>query len=140
MVDLNSPGLAKLVAQVAALMRSDAGLRAIQGQNALQARYFDQPGVFSDVGSVSVTGAILYQIAEIERRKSEVFSTLVCVFETSSGSGRYRIDGRAPTPTIGVQVPSGGVVLTIPGMDNITNFRLMAEAGQTLVFSRYLFI
>jgi hypothetical protein len=41
---------------------------------------------------------------------------------------------------VGVAVPAGGVVLQIPGIDNIKNFRLTAEAGQTLTFARYLFI
>lgn len=138
---LDAPGLAKLTDQIAALLRQDAQLRALQGQFAQQAKYFDQPGVASSFGGTGtvVTGAVLYRIQEIQTRSQEKFSTLVLVFETTSGSGRWRIDGAAPTPTIGTQVPAGGIVLTIPGYENIKNFQLMAEATQTLVFSRYLF-
>lgn len=138
-VILESPGIAKAVAQLAALLRSDAGLRAIQGANAQQAKYFDQPGVFSSVGSVAVTAAIVYRIVEMDRQNVTP-ALLVLVFDAASGAGRYRVDGPDPTPTIGVSVPAGGVVLQIPGIDNIRNFRLMAEAGQTLTFARYLFI
>jgi hypothetical protein len=137
---LDAPGLAKLVSQIAALLRQDPELRAIQTGNAPACRYFDQPGVFSNVGSVSVTGGVNYKIAEAQRSGAEVFAKLILVFESSSGSGRYRIDGPLASPTVGTQIPSGGIVLTIPGQTNIRNFSLMAEGGQTLVFSRMLFI
>lgn len=136
---LDSPGIAKMAAQLAALLRQDASLRETQGRNAPQARYFDQPGVFSAIGSVAVTGAVVYSILQAQSG-SEVFSSLVLVFDATSGSGRYRIDGIAPTATIGVAIPAGGVALTIPGHDNIRNFKMIAEAAQTLQFSRYLFI
>jgi hypothetical protein len=136
---LDAPGLAKIAAQVAAILRSDAALRAIQGANAQQAKYFDQPGVFSTVGSVAVTGAVVYRIVEMDRANVTP-ALLVLVFDTASGAGRYRVDGPDPSPTVGVAVPAGGVVLQIPGIDNIKNFRLTAEAGQTLTFARYLFI
>jgi hypothetical protein len=137
---LDAPGLAKLVGQLAALLRQDPELRAIQAANAPACRYFDQPGVFTRVGSVSVTGTVVYQIQEAQNQQAETFAQLVLVFESTSGSGRYRIDGGQPSATVGTQIPAGGVVLTIPGQANIRNFKMMAEAAQTLVFSRMLFI
>jgi hypothetical protein len=139
-INLDSPGLAKLAAQIAALLRQDAGLREIQGKNAQLLRHFDQPGVFSAVGSVAVTGNVVYRIAEAQQNQTETFSALILIFDAASGAGRYRCDGPAPTPTIGVAVPAGGVVLTIPGPENIRSFALIAEAGATLTFARYLAI
>jgi hypothetical protein len=137
---LDAPGLAKIAAQVAMILRAGPDLRDLQGRNAALTKYFDQPGVFSNVGSVSVTGNVVYKIAEVQQRQGEIYSALVLVFETSSGSGRYRVDGPPPSPTVGSQVPAGGVVITIPGYESIRNFALMAEALQTLVFSRYLIL
>jgi hypothetical protein len=128
---LDSPGLAKLVAQIAALIRSDADLRKVQSQNALQAKYFDQP-------AGGVTGATVYSITQAQNN-NELFYQLVLTFDAASGSGRYRIDGPPPTPTTGIAIPAGGVVLTITGADNIKNFKLTAEALQTLTFARYVF-
>lgn len=136
---IDAPGIAKLAAQLAALLRSDAALRNTQGANAQQAKYFDQPGVFSSVNSVAVTGNVVYSIVQAQT-DNEKFYSLVLTFDATSGSGRYRIDGPIPTPTIGTAIPAAGVVLTIIGADNIRNFKMVAEAGQTLVFSRYVFI
>jgi hypothetical protein len=137
---LDAPGLEKLISQIAALLRQDTDLRAIQSANAPLCRYFDQPGVFTRVGSLAVTGNVIYRIQETQSQQAEKFSSLVLVLESTSGSGRYRIDGGQATPTVGTQIPAGGVVLTIPGDANIRNFNMMAEALQTLVFSRLLFI
>lgn len=137
---LDAPGIAKLAAQLAMLLKDGADLRDLRAQNAQVAKYFDQPGVFTQVGSVAVTGNVLYEIVECQQRQGEKYSSLVLVFDSASGSGRYRIDGGNPTPTIGFQVPAGGIVLTIPGYDNIRNFKLIAEAAQTLTFARALFL
>jgi len=137
---LDAPGLAKIAAQVAMILRAGPDLRDLQGRNAAVPKYFDQPGVFTAVGSVTVTGSIVYKIVEVQQRQGEIYSALVLVFETGSGSGRFRIDGANVSPTVGSQVPAGGIVITIPGYEAIRNFQLMAEAGQTLVFSRYLIL
>ena len=140
-LQLDSDGLARLVAQVAASLRQDAALRDIQGRNAQQAKYFDQPGVFPRGGVIppAVTGNVVYNIVEAQSG-SEVFYSLVLTFDQASGSGRFRIDGSNPTVTTGIQIPAAGTVLTILGNDNIQRFRMIAEAGQTLTFGRYLFI
>jgi hypothetical protein len=143
---LDAPGLAKLVGQLAALLKSDQSLRELQSRNALQASNFDQPGVTGNPGiwgsfggNVAITGNVHYVIPEA-RNDQKYFSLLALTFETGSGSGRYRIDGPPASPTIGTQVPPAGIVILVPGMDAIKKFDLVAEAGQTLVFSRYLFI
>lgn len=134
---LDSQGLAKLVAQVAASLRSDADLRQIQGNNAQQAKAYDQPGVVA--GSPAVTAAVIYAIAEAQGQVS--YYSMVLTFDTNSGSGRYLMDGPTPTPAgFGVGIPAGGCVLTIIGANNIKNFKMVAETGQTLTFARYLFL
>ena len=138
--NLDVPGLAKLIAQTAMDLRQDAELRQLQARNAAIAKYFDQPGVFTQVGSVAVTGSVLYTIAEAQQRQGEQYSSLVLTFESSSGSGRFRTDGGNPTATIGHQIPAGGIVIEVTGYENIRNFKMMAEAAQTLVFSRVLFL
>lgn len=129
---LDAPGIAKLAAQIAAIIRQDSDLRHVQGRNAPIAKYFDQP-------TGGVTGATVYLISQAQNG-NEDFYQLVLTFDAASGSGRYRIDGPPPTPTIGVAIPAAGVVLTITGADNIKNFKMIAEAGQTLTFARYVFI
>lgn len=135
---LGAPGLAKLVAQNAMGLRQDGELRGIQSANAAVAKYFDQPGVFSVNGSVAVTGTVVYSIVEAQSG-NEKFSSLLLTFDATSGSGRFRIDGGTPTPTIGQAIPSGGITILIEGWVNIKNFRLAAEAAQTLAFARSLF-
>lgn len=133
-LELEAPGIRKLVDQQALALRQDAELRAVQGANALQAKNFDQP-------AGGVTGNTLYLITEAQIQSSQKWPLLILTFETASGSGRFRIDGGTPTPTQGTQIPSGGgFTLTIPGIEQIRNFRMIAEGGQTLLFSRYLFI
>lgn len=136
---LNAPGLAKLVEQLSTLIRADGELREIQGRNAPVAKYFDQPGVFTTIGSVAVTGNVVYKIVQAQSDR-ETFYQLVLTFDTTSGSGRYTIDGTPVSATVGVGIPSGGCVLTITGHNNIKNFQMMAEGGQTLQFARNLFI
>lgn len=130
---INSPGMARLVAQAAALLRQDMELRGIQSQNAPQAKYPDQP-------AGGVTGVTLYNILQAQN-ENEKFATAVLFFETASGTGRYRIDGANPTAAGGgIFIPAGAGQLIIPGWNNIARFRLIAETGQTLLFFRYVFI
>jgi len=138
---LGSPGLARLVAQGAMALRQDTELRGIQSANAAVARYFDQPGVFSAQGGVGtpVTGAVVYQVQEAQSG-NEKFSSMLLTFDAASGAGRFRIDGGQVTPTVGQAIPAGGITILLEGWVNIKNFRLIAEAGATLTFSRTLFL
>lgn len=142
---LDSEGIRKLCEQMAASLRSGADVRGVQGQNAQQAKFFDQPGVATtyptEQGGVfpAVTGNQVFFFRAAINRSINFFQAII-VFDQASGSGRWRCDGPAPLPTVGAQVPAGGTVLTIPGLDNIANFKLIAEAGQTLTFASYLFI
>ena len=61
------------------------------------------------------------------------FSTMVVTLTEASGRLRYSIDGTPPQPdgSSGVQLPSGGGVLTVEGAENIRDFQIVAETGQS---------
>lgn len=141
-IQLDSAGLAKLVAQMAAQLRQDAVVREVQGQNAQQMKYFDQPGVatsYPDGLFPAVTGNQVFLFRAPQNNNIKFYQGLL-VFDSASGAGRWRSDGPNPTPTVGFQVPAGGTALIIPGADNVRNFRLIAEAGATCTFASALFI
>lgn len=130
---IRAPILKLIVDEVAALLKNDAALRDIQSQNAQRACYGDQP-------AGGVTGTTIYVIVQAQSG-AEHFYSLVITFGPTSGTGRYDLGaGLIATPAgDAVSIPAGGGVLTIIGHDNIRNFRMVAETGQTLLFSRYLF-
>ncbi len=123
----------RLIAQeILSLIQNDYELRKIQGRNAQQACYFD---------AQSITGATKYQITEANSG-NEIFTTLVVTLDATSGSGRYRVDINntvAPGLTGGHNIPAGGGIITITGHNNIKNFTMIADAGQTLIFARNLY-
>jgi len=111
------------------IARNDQELRELQAEQAPKPSYYDQQTVASPV---------VYDIVEAGP-DTEVFSTLVIVFEATSGLGRFRVDNTPATPTIGNQIPAGASVLTINGMDQIRGFSMVGEAAVSLVFSRQLY-
>lgn len=134
---LQSDDLAKLREIVEKFARPDQ-LRQLQAAGAPIASNFEQRGFQGndDGASTRVTAAEVYRVSEAANKK---FFQLVLTFDSGSGMGRYRIDGPDPTPTRGTAVPAGHSVLTITGSDNIKNFALIAEAGQSLTFTRNMF-
>lgn len=129
--EIHSPGLYDIVAQLAALLRSDAGLRAIQTSNAIAPYRFDQP-------AGGITGAVVYTVTEAPTVK---LSMLSITFDSTSGTGRYRLDGiPAAAGGVGIPIPAGAGVLNIVGANAIQNFNMIAETGQTLSFARYSYI
>lgn len=130
---IHAPIVGLIAQEILALVKSDYGLRALQGLNAQQACYFDQP--FG-----GVTGNTTYHVEPFTAPTGpEIFTSLVITFDTGSGSGRYRNDGIDPTASRGHQIPAGGGILTITGHPNIARFGMIAEAGQTLLFARNLY-
>lgn len=119
--------LRTIALELLVLLRSDAKLRELQGINAPRASYFDRQ---------SITGANVYTIAQAQQ---ETFSSLVITFDQASGLGNYRVDGTPASPTVGVEIPAGGGILTIQGSDNIKGFSMVARAAATLTFARYLY-
>jgi hypothetical protein len=61
------------------------------------------------------------------------YSTAIVTFTEASGRLRYSIDGQPPQPdgSSGVQIPSGGGILTVRGAQNIRDFQVVGETGQS---------
>lgn len=143
---LQSGALAKLVVQGEMALKAGQDYRKLQAQNAALAQYYDQPGIAGNPGAwgnpgPAITGAVVYTIQDQQILSATLQpSSMMIVFDSACGSGRYLMHGPAPTPTIGIQIPAGGFVLNISGADNIRKFQLIAESGQTLTFSRYMFL
>ena len=88
---------------------------------------------------VDVTDAAIAVIPRL-RANTEVWSILYIQFSTPSGTGRYLIDGSDPTAAgRGVPILAGGAQLIIRGVDNINNFKMIAETGQTMEANCLLF-
>ena len=130
-VEIESVALAHLVQQLGALLKSDATLRAIQSVNARTQQAFRQG---------TLTANAIEKATEAQNG-NVTFDTLVVMFQDTSGHGRFRADGIAPTPAGGgFPIPAGGGILTIQGKTNIQQFQMIAETGATLDFAYGLFI
>lgn len=131
-MELRSLGLYHVVSELAALLRQDAALRAIQSGNALSPLAFDQP-------TGGITGATIYTV--VEAGPNATIAMLEITFDSTSGTGRYMINGQIPTAAGGgIFIPSGAGVLRVLGGQNIRNFRMIAETGQTLTFARMTWV
>lgn len=72
--------------------------------------------------------------------QAEVWSILMIQFSEASGRGRFLITGANPSAAgFGMPILSGGTLLTIKGVDNINNFRMIAETGQSMEFNALMF-
>jgi hypothetical protein len=131
-VDLKAaaPILSVIAREILALIKSDAALREVQGANAARACY---------PTAVTVTNAAPVVIPEANSGNAEIFFQMVVVFDGTAGAGRFRIDGAAATPTVGVEIPAGGGTLTVTGHDNIQRFSMIAQGATTMPSFRYLF-
>lgn len=118
------PGLARLVEFIRLFVQNDFSLRKVQAANAPRAIY-GQP--------ITVTDAAVFRLPQAVAENT-AFSFMVVALDIASGSGRYTIDASNPTAAgRGIEVPAGGSVIYIEGSDNIKNFGLIGETGQTLV-------
>jgi hypothetical protein len=88
---------------------------------------------------IAVTAANIETVDRL-RANTEVWSILYIVFSTPSGTGRYLITGGDPTAAgLGMPILAGGSQLVIRGVDNINNFKMIAETGQTMEANCLLF-
>lgn len=93
--------------------------------------------VFYEQATVGATSVV--RIARVAAA-AESFSILMITFSETSGRGRYQITGGEPTAAgVGMPIISGGTTLIIKGVDNINNFRMIAETGQTMEYNALLF-
>jgi hypothetical protein len=141
---IKAPILGVLAEELAALLTQAAPLRQLQAANAARALY----GI--DGQSVAVAGdplrpgpvsnTVVQAITLAASGTGQTFAQLIIVFDTTSGAGRYRVDGQLPTTAVGFEIPAGGFTLEITGMDNIKNFRMVAQTATTMPYFAGLFI
>lgn len=136
---IDAPVLAKLAAMVAAILRQDATLRETQSNNAPRASLMGNgTGITFDGTNATLTASAIVKIPEAQQQ--ETFYQVQVFFPTSAGSARYTLNGVVPTAGgNGIPIPSGGYTLTITGSDNIKNFQMICETGQTALFVYQLY-
>jgi hypothetical protein len=127
---IDAPILSVIAKEVFALLKSDARLRELQANNAPRASY-GQAG--------TATSAAETVINEARSGNGETFAQLMITFDSTSGAGRYRLDGTPATAAVGLEIPAGGGTIIITGMDNIKGFSMIAQGATTMPFFRYLF-
>lgn len=127
--ELSGPFLETTLQLLKELLSQNLEFREKRAQNQPYAVYYDQV----------VLAAGTQYIIEQAQSSSEYFTSLFIVFETVSGFGRYNVVANRANATTGFPIPSGASFITIEGQQNIRNFSMMPEAGQTLRFSRALF-
>ncbi len=128
---LDAPGLAKLAAQMAAILRADVGLRRLQGGNAPQCKIFTQ-------ATLTANAIVLFSETQ---NQNVAYTSAIVMFQDTAGRGRFRIDGGLPSAAgAGFPIPAGGGILPINGINNILNFKMIAETGNTLDFAYGLFV
>lgn len=129
-INLESDALAKLVQQLDVFIRDDAQLRLVQARNAPQCLF---------EGTDTVTATALYRIQQA-LTSGQDYTVLVIQFTSTAQAGRW---GIATTPradgTAGMQILAGGQSLQIYGVNNIKNFSMIAETGNTMPFSYQLY-
>lgn len=131
MIELISTGIEKLVQQLSLFVRGDAVLRMVQAANAPQCMY-------EGVGSVSSTAVTLIQQAQTS---GQDYSVLVIQFTSAAQAGYWACSGADPKAdgTLGMSIAAGGAVLTIMGVTNIQNFKMIAATGNTMPFAYQLY-
>lgn len=116
------PGLARLVEFIRLFVQNDFSLRKIQAANAPRP-VFGQP--------INITNGQTFVLPQAASENTG-FSYMVIVIDTTSGSGRYRIDGVIPATGVGFQVAAGGTIITVEGSEAIKNFVLFSDLANTL--------
>jgi hypothetical protein len=127
--ELSGPFLDQTLKLLQELLSQDLEFREKRAQNAPLAVNYDQQ---------SIAAGVVY-IIEQAQSSAEYFTELLVVFDQTSGLGRYMLTSQRAQPTLGFPIASGASFLRVVGQQNIRNFSLTPQAGQTLVFSRILF-
>lgn len=126
--------VSRLEAVVEALklfVENDYQLRQTQSENSPLASGFQQ-------GTIVDTAVTTFDAAQSGTRK---FSYVEVLVETTAGACRYTLDASAPTAAgRGHQIPAGGGNLTIPGAENVKNFKIICETGATAAFTMQGFL
>jgi hypothetical protein len=112
-------------------VENDLKLRRTQAENSPIASGFQQ-------GTIADTAVTRFDAAQSGAQK---FSYIEVLIEDTAGSCRYTLDTSDPSAAgRGHKVPAGGSTLTIPGSENVKNFKIIAETGNTAAFTMQGFL
>ena len=135
----DAPILGVIAQELAQLLSQRQDLRALQANNAPRAAY----GIDGQSAALAtdplrpgpVTNAAVQQITIAQGSGTgQTFALLILTFDAASGAGRFRTDGQNPTTAVGHEIPAGGYSLEITGMDNIRNFKMIAQGATTMPY------
>jgi hypothetical protein len=116
----------KLDESITLFVENDLKLRRTQAGNSPLAIGFQQ-------GTIVDTAITRFDAAQTGAQK---FSYIEVLIEDTAGSCRYTLDASDPSAAgRGHKIPAGGSTLTIPGDENIKNFKIVAETGNTAAFT-----
>jgi len=141
-----APVIAKIYDAINLFVLDSWKLRKQQAMNAARAKY-DHQGAITATGWTDTAAAhpspatgIGAWFAYEAQQEDQIFSSLLFTVDSTSGTGRYFITGREPTPAgEGFEIQSAGFQILIQGHENIKAFRVIAESGQTLNYTASLF-
>jgi hypothetical protein len=126
--ELQSSGVAQLVNDIGLFVRNNAKLRAEQARNAPQCAVLAAMAV--------VAGAAAVRIPEAQG--SDDFAFAVIVVETTSGAGRYDPgQGNPATAARGLEIPAGGVIISIEGATNIRQFSVFGVGALAITYALF---
>lgn len=124
-----------------AFFKNDRDLRKSQSENEPMANGYQQGSNVNGTDTMVVPSSGAQQAAPFttfldgQDTTAKKYSYIVVIIFSTSGAGFYSIQKSIiPTQsgTIGIEIPAGGTVLTIPGVVNIENFKMCPATGATL--------
>jgi hypothetical protein len=123
--------LTKLLAYVASLVSLDEDLRRLRSEAAERGVLFV---------SAAVTNAAVVAMQTIAPSVvTEVYTTALIMFDSTSPLGRFRYDGGSPVAAVGaasgMPIPAGFSFITLVGALNIRSFQIIAEGAGTIQMS-----
>lgn len=128
-------GLDAIASYLKSLVTLDRDVRQTRSEGAERALAFV---------SATVASGTVVRLADLwPQVVNQVYTTALVQFDTTSGLGRWRMDGgtviAAAGPASGMPIPTGFSTLTIVGALNIRSFQVAPEGATALTMSITLF-
>lgn len=129
--------LQEVVQSLRLFVENDFELRKTQAENSPLASGFQQ-GTAAAGTQITDAAITVFDAAQTGVRR---FSYIEVLIEDTAGACRYTLDGSNPTAAgRGHRVPAGGANLTIPGAENVKNFKIIGETGAVAPFTMQGFL
>jgi len=125
-------GLQEVTESLRLFVENDLKLRRTQADNSPLAIGFQQ-GTAAAATQITDAAITRFDAAQTGTQK---FSYIEVLIEDTAGACRYTLDASSPSAAgRGHKVPAGGANLTIPGSENVKNFKIIAETGAVAPFT-----